>query len=159
MKRLLIATTAVLTLAAPAIAASSRDSVAGSLKVTHPSGLFQDVAVSAHSGPAGESPTGHVDVSFDLGRGHNGEVKGKVMCLRVSGDQAWVVALLDEPFNGKTHVTLIIYDNGNPATGHSPDAAAFGFTSSPTADCANDARRLGGGESETRGNLRVHDAT
>jgi hypothetical protein len=82
-------------------------------------------------------------------------VKGKVVCLRVSGNRADVAALLDQPFNGRTHVTLIILDLGNPATGQSGDRALFGFTSSPPAHCGSGGTLLG----DASGNLVVNDAT
>lgn len=137
---------------------SPNDSAVGSNKVTQPSGDYQHVTLSAHSGPAGEDPKGHVQAKFQSGffPGGEGHVIGDVMCLSVSGNQARIAALLKEPHEGNTHITLIVFDNGNPSSDPPPDFVFIGFTSSPPADCANFGTTLLG---ESSGNVQVHDAS
>jgi hypothetical protein len=140
--------------------AADHQFVAGSQKVTQATGNFQHVRVSAHSGPAGVDPKGSVRVTFDSPAfpGTTGDVKGDVVCLDVNVNQARVAALLRQPHQGFTHVTLIIFDNGNPGPtmGQSPDVAFIGFTSSPPATCANFGTTLIG---DASGNLVVKDDT
>lgn len=139
---------------------SQHDFAVGSQKVTQPIGDFQHVRVSAHSGSAGEDPKGSVRVTFQSAffPGGAGDLKGDVVCLNVMANQARVAALLREPHQGNTHVTLIIVDNGNPGgvnMGQSPDQAFIGFTSSPPATCATSGAFLIG---DASGNLTVRDA-
>jgi hypothetical protein len=145
---------------------SGHDFVAGSHKVTFQSptvSAFQHVRVSAHSGPAGENPKGSVRVSFDVPWfGGEGDVKGDVICLRVAplltGFEARVSALLQQPFNGDTHVTLVIRDLGNPGAlmGQSPDQAFIDFNSvPPPPNCATTGTSLVG---EQSGNFVIRDA-
>jgi len=137
--------------------AGPKDSVQGNHRVEQPTGDFQDVNVNAKSGPLGENPKGHAHVSFQspFFPGGSGDLKGTVTCLRVTGTQARVAALLKQPHQGNTHVTLIINDNGDPMGGVSPDNAFIGFTSAPPANCAGGGLELAG---DKKGNLRVEDA-
>jgi hypothetical protein len=120
------------------------DFAVGSQKVTLPNGDFQHVRVSAHSGPAGEDPNGSVRVSYSTPSvpgafpGDEGDVKGDVVCLKVTGIEARIAALLREPFMGFSYVTLIIYDIGNPgdAMQQSPDLAYIFFAATLPAICA-----------------------
>jgi hypothetical protein len=145
-------------IAPTAAPASDQQFVAGSQKVTQASGNFQHVRVSAHSEAGGVDPHGSVRVTFDSPAfGGAADVKGDVTCLDVNGTQARVAALLREPRNGNTHVTLIIFDNGNPGPtmGQSPDTAFIGFTSTPPPmTCANFGTTLIG---DASGNLVVKD--
>jgi hypothetical protein len=140
---------------------AGHDAAVGSLKVVSevPRGGFQHVRVSAHSGPAGEDPEGSVHVTFDsplLFGGNAGDVRGDVVCLNVTGAIAVVAAALRQPFMGNSHVTLIIFDIGNPGPmGESPDRAAIGFTSAPPPTCATFGTSLVG---DASGNLLVRDA-
>ena len=149
------------TLAPSATPSSGHDFAVGSHKVTQPSGNFQHVRVSAHSGPGGEDPKGSVRVTFQhaVFPGGVGDVKGDVVCLNVTGNRAQLVAVLREPHQGFTHVTLLLGDFGNPGAtmGQSPDDALIGFTSSPQPPlfCANEGTTLGG---DASGNIVVRDA-
>jgi hypothetical protein len=135
------------------------DLLAGSQKVTDASG-FQHVRVSAHSGPLGQDPTGEIRVTFDstLLPGTTADVRGDVDCLSVTGNVARVAALLRQPFMGNTHVTLIVFDNGNPgvAMGQSPDFGFIDFTSTPSPICAFFGLTLLG---DMTGNYVVRDAS
>lgn len=139
---------------------SQHDFAVGSQKVTQPSGDFQHVRVSAHSDSTGGNPKGSVRVTYQsmFLPGGAADVKGDVVCLNVMANQAQVAALLREPFQGNTHVTLIIVDAGNPGgpnMGQSSDSAFIGFTSSPPAECADFGTTLIG---DASGNLTVRDA-
>jgi hypothetical protein len=141
---------------------AGHDVAVGSLKVVSeiPGGGFQHVRVSAHSGPAGEDPEGSVHVTFDsplLFGGNAGDVRGDVVCLNVTGAIAVVAAALRQPFMGNSHVTLVIFDIGNPGPtmGESPDGAFIGFTSAPPPTCATFGTSLVG---DASGNLVVRDA-
>jgi hypothetical protein len=134
--------------------------VAGSLKVTQASGSFQHTRVSAQSGPEGVDPRGSVRVTFFqtfiLG---TADLKGAVTCLVGAGNIAALAARLTEPFNGNTHVTLIVNDFGNPGPtmGQSPDSALIGFTSAPPpTTCVTEGSFFPG---DMRGNLVVRAAT
>ena len=164
MKKLLLSA-ALVAFAIPGVAAATHtpassgphDKAVGALKVTTHSGSFKHVRVSAHSGPAGENPNGQIHVTFQGVFAPAGDVKGRVVCLQVSGNVARVAALLDQPFEGATHVTLIITDLGEPQQGQSPDLVTTGFTSAPPAHCASGGVTLVA--SNTSGNLVVHDGS
>jgi hypothetical protein len=142
--------------------ASGDDFVAGSQQRTDSLGDYQHIRVSAHSGPNGEEPTGSVEVTLSFTTGVNVDVKADVTCLFVGSNFAQVAALLREPapppFEGATHVILILIDNGEPGElmGQSPDIAAWNFISNPPPKfCATFAFSIGG---EASGNIVVHDS-
>jgi hypothetical protein len=131
------------------------DFVVGDQRVTH-EGSFQQVRVSAYSGPAGEDPKGSVRVTPPSSSFGGVDLRGDVVCLNVTGSYAQIAALLTEPFQGSAYVTLVVQDLGNPQMGQSPDFALIWFTSSPPADCA-----FRGGFTlvgDARGDLAVNDA-
>jgi hypothetical protein len=144
----------VLTLPGTADAAPRGDSAVGHNVVTRPSGHYQRITVSAHSGPAGQNPTGSVTVNFRL-FDDEGRVNGKVTCLDVIRNEARVAARLSRPHDGATHVILLVFDQGKAGQGE-PDRVFFEFTSSPPAGCAGSGSTLVG---DVSGNVTVRDAT
>ena len=144
----------VLTLPGTGGAAPRGDSAVGRNVVTRPSGHFQRITVSAHSGPAGENPTGSVTLNFRL-FDDEGRVNGRVTCLDVHANEARVAAVLSEPHDGETHVILLVFDHGKPGQSE-PDRVFFEFTSAPPPGCAGSGSTLVG---EVKGNVTVRDAT
>jgi hypothetical protein len=64
-------------------------------------------AFSAHSGPLGEDPKGHIQLFFP-----QGVIKAEVTCLIVDGNEAFITGVSDE-LPGGTTVTHAV-DNGEP---------------------------------------------
>lgn len=139
MRRLYVSAALVLTglTAATAIAAASgppRDAAVGSganefAIVVGDSRL----SVSAHSGPAGEGPTGHVRAKGDPdgdGPAEPFKLEGEVTCLRVSGNRAAIKYRFKHaegsaaPFEGGG-VQIFLEDKGVPRGGEAVDATAF----------------------------------
>jgi hypothetical protein len=87
---------------------------------------------SAHSGPNGENPQGHISV--------NGAtlLRGDVVCLQVLGNRAFILA--EETRTGDDipqgqQFLLDVVDNGNPVNGTPPDLirnSFLGFFTPPT---------------------------
>jgi hypothetical protein len=65
-------------------------------------------AFSAHSGPLGENPKGHIQLFLP-----EGKIKAEVTCLIVAGDQAFITGVSDE-LPGGIVVTHAV-DNGEPS--------------------------------------------
>jgi hypothetical protein len=87
------------------------------------SGRFEDLSefhVSAHSGPAGEDPKGHLDL--DLNPERPPANLGKIVCLAVLGNRA-AVGAEDQDHPGLTRY-VIVEDNGD-AGDPTPDRAIF----------------------------------
>ena len=93
-------------------------------------GFFQ-IGISAHSGPAGEDPDGHVSarsrpqggfpIPFRFG--------GEVTCLRVEGNRATIKYRFDQsdsPALEGGGVQIFVEDNGEPRSGGPRDGAAPG---------------------------------
>jgi hypothetical protein len=125
--------------------------------VTSATRNFQHTRWSAHDGPNG--PAGAVRYTAQLSLfGGFVDVRGKVTCVEVSGNVAFVAARLSEPrASGATHITLIVRDNGNPVNGISLDEVYVTFVSTPPSEplCApvGGARVIG----EQHGNAIVRD--
>lgn len=91
------------------------------------------LSVSAHSGPSGERPTGHVRAKGDPdgdGPAEPFKLEGEVTCLRVSGNRAAIKYRFKHadgsaaPFEGGG-VQIFLEDNGVPRGGQAVDATAF----------------------------------
>jgi hypothetical protein len=123
--------------------------------VTAASGDFQHTRWSAHDGLNG--PSGAVWATAVTTVFGTFDVRGKVTCVDVNGNQADVAALLSEPGpNAATHVELFIVDVGNPVNGMSPDQVFVSFSSSPPTEpnCSFGGFKLPG---EQHGNAIVRD--
>jgi hypothetical protein len=159
---------------APAAAPDpAHDFVVGSKKLTYVSGAFQHLRVSAHSGPSlldeqgeplapGEDPKGSVRLTVSFPELFF-DVKGDVECLFVNGNIGLVAArivslegALPVVFEGATHVTLRIFDFGNPGS-PPPDDGWDWYFMAPRAPIFCAAFGSGGGGGS--GNLIVHDAS
>jgi hypothetical protein len=58
-----------------------------------------------------------------------GEARGHVDCLVVSGNHAAISGTLDEPFDeAAPYFVIVVEDNGEPSGGTSPDEAFFGHS-------------------------------
>jgi hypothetical protein len=92
---------------------------------------------SAHSGPNGENPQGHISV--------NGAtlLRGDVVCLQVLGNRAIILAEETRPGDDipqGQQFLLDVVDNGNPVNGTPPDLIRNSFVGSffpptPTFPC------------------------
>jgi hypothetical protein len=127
----------------------------------------QKVRFSAHSGPAGEDPRGHVVVEFS----QSIEAKGHVTCLDVRSfplpgrpdfGSARIEAELDEPVQIGTlvfsYVTILASDTGLQGGDTPTDQVFVGFTRTPATPplCATFGSRFIG---EDHGNVIIHNAT
>jgi hypothetical protein len=79
---------------------------------------------SAHSGPNGENPQGHVSATFVTP--HPAKLRGPVLCLNVQGDTAFILVLQQDDasvlgFPQGQDFLLVVMDNGNPVMGTPPD--------------------------------------
>jgi len=84
---------------------------------------------SAHSGPAGENPQGHISTHVSGPAGF--ELRGDVVCLQVLGNQAYILAVETRTNDGVpqgTQFFLHVVDNGNPVNGTPPDLIRHSFT-------------------------------
>jgi len=82
---------------------------------------------SAHSGPAGEDPQGHVSSQSS---GGVGKLRGDVVCLNVVGDQAFILARetrTDDALPQGEQFFLHVVDNGNPVNRTPPDLIRISF--------------------------------
>jgi hypothetical protein len=98
-----------------------KDFAVGGGKHTDPAA--PDVAIqfafSAHSGPLGEDPKGHVQLFFP-----EGVIHAEVTCVIVEGNEAFITAVSDE-LPGGIVVTHAV-DNGEPSDGQ-PDLLRNSF--------------------------------
>jgi hypothetical protein len=91
---------------------------------------------TAHSGPSGEDPSGQFNIRNDRGIG---DVKGKVTCLRVTGNHATVAIQIDKAANPQyegMYRVVFLEDNGNPDHGQPVDFI-YGLDPQPQpSDCS-----------------------
>ena len=91
-----------------------KDFAVGGGKHTDPAA--PDVAIqfafSAHSGPQGEDPKGHVQLFFP-----EGVINAKVTCLIVTGNRALITAVDDELPGPSNAVVIEAVDLGEPSDG------------------------------------------
>ena len=86
---------------------------------------------SAHSGPLGENPQGHISATFSAGK-----LRGDVVCLQVVGNQAYILAKetrSDDAIPQGQQFLLNVVDNGNPVDGTPVDLIRNSFVGSFTA--------------------------
>jgi hypothetical protein len=163
MKRLLVALTLALVVSlvvgiGVVNAAPPNDFAVGGGKHTDPAnpGVAIQFAFSAHSGPLGEDPKGHVQLFTD-----DGVINAKVTCVIVEGNQAFITAVSDE-LPGGIVVTHAV-DNGEPSDG-TPDLLRNSFVE-PAGSIVEDPDNPGcflptlPPVPVTQGNIVVHDAT
>ena len=89
--------------------------------------LCTTVGFSAHSGPAGENPKGHI--SSQLSGGVQ-KLRGDVVCLQVLGNQAFILAMetrTNDAIPQGEQFFLHVVDNGNPVGGVPPDLIRISF--------------------------------
>jgi hypothetical protein len=113
--------------------------------------------VIAKSGPAGEDAQGYVLFQADSPT-PNSELRGRVTCLAVTGNQATIGGELDTPFVSGSSVfsgfALGVVDNGQG--GNAPaDQAVATFSATPPAVCPPLPSL---GQPFQQGNFVVHDA-
>jgi hypothetical protein len=159
MKKLILALTLALLLALAvgigvANAAPPNDFAVGGGKHTDPAnpGVAIQFAFSAHSGPLGEDPKGHVQLFTD-----EGVINAKVTCVIVEGNQAFITAVSDE-LPGGIVVTHAV-DNGEPSDG-TPDLLRSSFEGFIFEDPERPGcfRPVLEPVPVTQGNIVVHDA-
>lgn len=98
-----------------------------------------ETGFSAHSGPAGQNPQGHVTHNTSK---RGGSLRGDVVCLHVLGNQAFILAVetrTDDAVTQGGQFLLHVVDNGNPTSGQPPDliriSFAGGFTRTTNFPC------------------------
>ena len=175
-KRLLLAAlplgvAALLPVAGAAAQAPAGDSVVGSLRdclsgdtcaeETPADTIF---AVDAHSGPAGENPTGQASYTQGLGRGRT-QVTGTVVCLSVNGNVAvlGIVGRAVAPGLGvdiPASAIITVRDQGGEASRLDRFSPTLLFSNTPpydppTPDCSS--APAADGAANERGDLVVRD--
>jgi hypothetical protein len=83
---------------------------------------------SAHSGPLGESPQGHISATFFQPQPEM--LRGDVICLQVTGNRAIMLAVQTEAGGAipqGQQFLLEVVDNGNPIEGTPPDLIRNSF--------------------------------
>jgi hypothetical protein len=120
-------------------------------------GIETRFGFTAHSGPAGERPSGHATFKNRAGVIEE-ERKGHVTCLRVSGNRA-VFGIEDRtPSGGTQFRQFFVQDNGEPQNGMPVDLLnEVGRPTSAPRACEDPRLQMGG--PIRQGNLQVHDAT
>jgi hypothetical protein len=142
MKWLLAALSVGLLLAAPAGAGAShgpkagppQDFVTGGAKALPDTPFALTRNISAHSGPLGEDPHGHMEVTESF-FGHFG---GRVTCLSVAGNTASIgieVVHAENPALVGTGFVVFIVDLGEPVEGQGVDQFGGSPTPTPPAVC------------------------
>jgi hypothetical protein len=110
-------------------------------------------AFSAHSGPLGEDPKGHVQLFFP-----EGVIHAEVTCVIIAGNEAFITAVDDELPGGIVVVHAV--DNGEPSDG-TPDLARGSFAPFIVESTEQPGCFLPTGELApvpvTQGNIVVHD--
>jgi hypothetical protein len=160
-----------LSVAGAAAQAPAGDSVVGSGRDC----LFDDTcaqetpadsifAVDAHSGPAGENPTGEASYTTGLGMGRT-QVSGEVVCMSVNGNVAVVgiVGRAVAPGLGidiPASAVITVRDEGGEASGLDRFSPTLFFSTSPPYDpprpgCSSVPSQ--GGFANERGDLVVRD--
>jgi hypothetical protein len=82
---------------------------------------------SAHSGPSGQNPKGHVEIT--LNPPQPTKLSGNVFCLQVTGNRALILSReVRGPNLGDLILTEVV-DNGNPVKGTPPDLIRNSFAS------------------------------
>ena len=114
---------------APTQAAGPGDSIHGGGFISPPASCPSHFAVNARSGPAGEDPDGRLHYASASGTAtcpKSAFFNADVVCLRVDGNQATLLAGLDKTKNGPPRFEgggfMAFYeDNGNPKGGEPLD--------------------------------------
>jgi hypothetical protein len=116
--------------------------------------------VSAHSGPTGEAPYGHVSVTFPEGPSDLKQARWRVTCVNVGGNLAAIGGVpaeaasddLDEPF-------VFFFRDGGPGGGTPVEPDGFEFFQADPNVCQNPFALPFAATSPPieRGNILVHD--
>jgi hypothetical protein len=129
-------------------------------------------ALRATSDPSGTRPAGYVTASGDpdgIGPAEPFTAKGRITCLRVSGNRASIKWRLDDgtgsaaPFKGGG-VQSFLEDNGKPRRGQSVDRASIdppqpAASFAPAAAQCDDPNTRPTYDRLEKGNIRIRDAT
>jgi hypothetical protein len=132
-------------------------------------GGFQDEtdlnwAVSAHSGPLGEDPFGHVSVTFPEGSPDGKQGRWRVTCVNVEGNLAAIGAVPTEAAsNDVGSPGVAVFRDAGPGGGEGPGVSqldGFQFLSGADPNECQNPVALGvaaGAPPIQRGNILVHD--
>jgi hypothetical protein len=96
----------------------------GAFPCSNSDGNCVNEGFAAQSGPAGQSPKGHVSATFLTPQPF--KLRGPVLCLDVHGNEAYILVRQDEDaaaqgFPKGSPFLLYVVDNGNPVGGAPPD--------------------------------------
>jgi hypothetical protein len=137
------------------------DFVVGGARRTEP-GEPQNVGVSAHSGPLGEDPFGHVSSTIipDEEPAATNQVRFRVTCLRVAGNLAAIGGIQTNAASNDSppgaNFVLVVRDSGLP--GGTGDGFQLLIGRTIAEECADFLPRAGGAPPIQHGNILVHDA-
>jgi hypothetical protein len=120
------------------------------------------LAVSAHSGPSGEEPFGHISETISDAPGDEKQHRWRVTCVNVAANLAAITGVATRT-SDTPHGRTFLFRDGGPQGGTplNPDSVAYTGAASPD-DCLNPAHLafaaiispLG----TEHGNVLVHDA-
>jgi hypothetical protein len=119
--------------------------------------------VSAHSGPSGEEPFGHVSVTFPEGPSDDKQGRFRVTCVNVEGNLAAIGAVPTQAASNDVEDTFVfLFRDAGPGGGEGPGAAqldGFEFVFQDPNECQNPLALVeaAGSDPIERGNILVHD--
>lgn len=143
---------------APPLVAAAGDSVVGGAR----DAFDANVSVSAHSGPGGESPSGHINATLPSpgSPGDTFQVRIEVTCLAVSGDLAAAGGVVTESSSNDNPAgfdfVVVFRDTGLP--GGEGDAVEP-FAGAPAASCADFLPAAALAPAIRTGDISITDAT
>jgi hypothetical protein len=122
-------------------------------------------AVSAHSGPLGEDPLGHVSATAPLAKANTDEKQGRwrVTCVNVAGKLAAIGGVPTQAASNDADPALFVFRDGGPGGGTPVEPDGFEFLPGRIGDpsaCPDPSLlvRAAGAPPIESGNILVHDA-
>jgi hypothetical protein len=121
--------------------------------------------VSAHSGPLGEDPLGHVSATAPLEKGNTDEKQGRwrVTCVNVAGKLAAIGGVPTQAASNDAEPALFVFRDGGPGGGTPVEPDGFQFLPGRIGDpsaCPDPSLLViaAGAPPIESGNILVHDA-
>jgi hypothetical protein len=121
--------------------------------------------VSAHSGPSGEEPFGHVSATLPKGATDETETQGRwrVTCVNVAGKLAAIGGVPTQAASNDAEPSLFVFRDGGPGGGTPVEPDGFEFLPGRIGDpsaCPDPSLllRAAGAPPIESGNILVHDA-
>jgi hypothetical protein len=119
--------------------------------------------VSAHSGPSGEEPFGHVSGTFPKGATDEKQGRWRVTCVNVAGKLAAIGGVPTQAASNDADPALFVFRDGGPGGGTPVEPDGFEFLPGRIGDpsaCPDPSLlvRAAGAPPIESGNILVHDA-